>query len=79
MESHRIEGGPACVGIFSDGEFMAQYLSVFVAVAGALAGIGYAIAACLREWFRGRALLLRAERGDPEPPALVQITGRKAS
>lgn len=57
---------------------MAQYLPIFLAVAGALAGIGYAVAACFREWFRGRALLLRAERGDPEPPTVLQITDRKA-
>jgi hypothetical protein len=57
---------------------MAQYLPIFLIVAGALAGIGYAAAACLREWFRGRALLLRAERGDPEPPTLIQITDGRA-
>lgn len=57
---------------------MIQYLPIFLVVAGALAGIGYAVAACVREWFRGRALLIRAERGDPEPPTLVQITDRKS-
>lgn len=45
----------------------------YLALAGALAGIGYAVAACIREWFRGRALLIRAQRGDPEPPTLIQI------
>lgn len=52
---------------------MAQHFPIFVFVVGALAGFGYAVAACLREWFRGRALLIRAERGDPEPPTLVQV------
>ena len=61
------------VGCFSYGEFMAQYFPIFLVVAGALVGVGYAVAACLREWFRGRALLIRAERGDPESPTLVRI------
>lgn len=41
---------------------------VFLAVAGALAGVCYGVAAVVREWFRGRALVIRAERGDPELP-----------
>lgn len=56
---------------------MAQYFPIFFLVAGALAGIGYAAAACLREWFRGRALLVRAQRGDPEPTTLVHWKSRQ--
>jgi len=55
---------------------MAQVLPIFLAVAGAFAGTGYAVSACMREWFHGQALLLRAKRGDPDPPTIIQITDR---
>lgn len=50
------------------------YLLIFVIVAASLTGVGHAIAACLREWFRGRAELIRAQRGDLPSPVVVQLT-----
>jgi len=53
---------------------VAQHIAIFLVVTGALAGVGYAVAACFREWFKGRALLIRARRGDPEQPTLIQLS-----
>jgi hypothetical protein len=45
------------------------YVFSAFAASGAIAGIGHAIAAIIRAYFDGRSKLLRAERGDPEPPS----------
>lgn len=46
-------------------DVMQQALPILVAIAG----VGYGMAALVRAWFEGRAALVRAERGDPEPVA----------
>ena len=40
-------------------------------IASAITGLCYGLAVIIREWFRGMALLIRARRGDPEPPIIV--------
>ena len=45
---------------------MVDDLAVWIGLGGAIAGTGHAVAAVVREWFHGRAALVRAERGVPE-------------
>lgn len=42
-------------------------LTQITVITGCAASIAYGIAAIVRETYRGRALLVRAIRGDPEP------------
>lgn len=42
----------------------------FVQILWALAAIGFSIAAVITAYYRGKAHLLRAQRGDPELPNL---------
>jgi hypothetical protein len=39
----------------------------------AFAGVGRSIAAIIRETYQGRAILVRAKRGDPEPPQAIEL------
>lgn len=41
--------------------------TVWLVVAGAVAGILHGLAAVIRAWFQGQAELIRAKRGDPQP------------
>jgi hypothetical protein len=46
-------------------------MDAFGGIGGALWGlamVGLSVAAIIRELYRGRATLIRARRGDPEPP-----------
>lgn len=46
---------------------MIATLTIAGAACGAVAGIGFGLAAVIRAYYQGRAVLLRAQRGDPEP------------
>ena len=51
-----------------------QILSLIAVFGGAFAGIGHAIAAIVREIYRGKALLIFARRGDPQAVDLFMPT-----
>lgn len=40
--------------------------TIFVAACGVTSGVLYGVAAMIHAWFKGKATLIRAERGDPE-------------
>lgn len=48
-----------------------QILSLIAVFGGAFAGIGHAVAAIVRETYRGKALLILARRGDPQAVDLL--------
>jgi hypothetical protein len=45
-----------------------RQMIITLTIAGAVAGMGYGIAAVIRAYFFGKAALVRAQRGEPEPP-----------
>lgn len=55
-------------------------LTIAGVACGAVAGIGFGIAAVIREYYRGKVAMLRAQRGDPELPrdqsALPSLLGK---
>jgi hypothetical protein len=49
---------------------MFSHVPLFLEVSGAVAGTWYGLAALVRAWFDGKARVIRATRGDPEPQVL---------
>lgn len=52
-------------------------LTIAGAACGSVAGMGFGVAAVVREYYRGKSTLLRAQRGEAEPraerPALPRL------
>ena len=50
-------------------EKMIQISMIFAAAYGVASGVLYGAAAVIQAWYNGKATLIRAERGEPEPPS----------
>jgi len=47
---------------------MLDQIKEIAVISAGIGGFGVGIAAIIRAWFNGKATLIRARRGDPEPP-----------